>query len=60
MVYEQPPSRMMPFDLGAKVQAIEEELRSKELINKLVQENLKEAQEKMKLYADNHKTNCEF
>lgn len=59
VAYGQPPPRMMPNKAGvAKVQAVE--LRSRELINKLVRENLKEAQERMKLYAERHIIDQEF
>ncbi|KAJ0103101.1 hypothetical protein Patl1_06480 [Pistacia atlantica] len=52
---------MLPYEPSStRVQAGDEELRNKELINKLVQENLKEAQAKMKLYADRKRADKEF
>lgn len=52
---------MMPFEpRTTKVQVVEEELRSRELINRLVRQNSKEAQKKTKLYVDKHMTDHEF
>jgi len=44
-VYGHPPPRMMPFEHGTmKVKVVEEELKSRDFILKLLQENLQEAQ----------------
>lgn len=52
-VYGQAPPRMLPFEYGStKVQAVEDELRTRDFISNLIRENLREAQNKMKYFAD--------
>lgn len=51
----------MPFEHGStKVQAVENELKSRDFILKLLQENLQDAQAHMKMFADQHRTFREF
>lgn len=60
-VYGQPRPQMLPYESGAtKVQAVDEELRSREFIANLIKENLQEAQAKMKYFADKKKGSQEF
>lgn len=52
---------MLPYEPeSTKVQAVDEELKSRELINKLVWENLQEARVKTKMYADHKCIDWEF
>jgi hypothetical protein len=52
-VYGYPPPRLMPFEPGTtKVQAMEDELRSREFILRLILENLQDAQARMKHFAN--------
>ena len=61
VVYGQPPPRLLPYEPGStQVQAVEEELKDRHCIHKLVQENLKEAQARMKMFADRKRTDREF
>ena len=61
LVYGQPPPRLLPYEPGStRVQAVEEELKDRHFIHKLVQENLKEAQARMKMFADRKRTDREF
>jgi hypothetical protein len=51
----------MPFEPGTtKVQAVENELKSREFILKLLQENLQDAQSRMKHFVDQKRTFREF
>lgn len=60
-VYGQPPPRLMPYEPGTtRVQAVEDELRSRDFILTLIRENLQEAQAKMKFFADQKRTAREF
>jgi hypothetical protein len=60
-VYGYPPPRLMPFEPGTtKVQVVENELKSKEFILKLLRENLQDAQSRMKHFADQKRTFREF
>jgi hypothetical protein len=44
-IYGYPPPTLLPFEFGAtRVQAVEDELRSREFILTLLKENLQEAQ----------------
>ena len=61
VVYGQPPPRLLPYESGStRVQAVEEELKDRHFILKLVKENLKEAQARMKMFTDRKRTNREF
>uniref|UniRef100_A0A6N2KZ88 Integrase catalytic domain-containing protein n=1 Tax=Salix viminalis TaxID=40686 RepID=A0A6N2KZ88_SALVM len=61
LVYGYPPPRLLPYEAGTTtVQAVDEELRSRELILSLARENLKESQSRMKMYADRKRTKREF
>jgi hypothetical protein len=61
VVYGYPPPRMMTFEHGStKVQVVENELKSRDFILKLLQENLEDAQARMKMFADQHRTLREF
>lgn len=52
---------MLPYEPGStKVQSVDEELKTRGFINSLVHENMKEAQQRMKHYADRRRTNREF
>ena len=52
---------MLPYESGVtKVQAIDEEPRSREFIAKLIKENLQQAQAKMKYFADKKRRSQEF
>jgi hypothetical protein len=54
-------TKISPFEAGTtKVQAVEEELKSRDFILKLLKENLHEAQTRMKHYADQTRTFREF
>ncbi|KAA8514829.1 hypothetical protein F0562_018008 [Nyssa sinensis] len=61
MVYGQEPPRLLPYEPGATtVQAVEDEMRSRDFILTLARENLQEAQTRMKLYADKKRTEREY
>lgn len=52
-VYGYQAPRLVPYEPGTtSVQAVEDNLKTREFILTLIQENLKEAQAKMKYYAD--------
>jgi hypothetical protein len=60
-VYGHPPPRLMPFEIGTtKVQAVENQLKSQDFILKLIQENLRDSQARMKHFADRLRTFREF
>jgi hypothetical protein len=60
-VYEYPPPRLLPYEPGTtSVQAVEDTLKSREFILSLIRENLEDAQSRMKMYADKHRTHREF
>ncbi|KAA8537022.1 hypothetical protein F0562_029500 [Nyssa sinensis] len=60
-VYGQPPPQMLPYEpRTTRVDTVEEELRNKDFIAILIQENLQEAQNKMKYYADKNRIEREF
>lgn len=60
-VYGYPPPRMTSFTHGTtKVKAVKEELKSRDFILKLLQENLQETQTPMKYFEDKHRTFREF
>jgi len=60
-VYGYPSPRLMPFEPGTnKVQAVEDELKSREFILTLICKNLQDAQARMKHFADQNRTFREF
>jgi hypothetical protein len=60
-VFGYPSPRLMPFEPGpTKVQAVEDELKSREFILTLIRENLQDAQAQMKHFADQNCTFREF
>ena len=61
VVYGQPPPRLQPFEPhSTAVQAVEDELKSRDFILSLVRENLQDAQTRMKHFADKNRTDREF
>ncbi|XP_062158714.1 uncharacterized protein LOC133866188 [Alnus glutinosa] len=61
VVYGVPPPRLLSYILGTtRVQAVEEVLRNREQILKLLHHNLKHAQQRMKKYADIQRTERTF
>ena len=61
LVYGRPPPRLLPYEPGTTVvQAVDDELKTRELILALARENLQEAQSRMKLYADKQRTERVF
>ena len=57
IVYEQEPPRLLPYEPGTTaVQAVEDEMKSRDFILTLAQENLQKGQTRMKLYADKKRT----
>lgn len=52
---------MLPYEPSStKVHAVDEEVKTRDFINSLVHENLSEAQQHMKHYADRKRTDREF
>lgn len=52
-MYGQSPPKMLLYEVGStSVQAVEEKLRNWEFIAKLIKENLKEAQARMKYFTN--------
>jgi len=61
VVYGYPPPKLLPYEAGTtRVQAVEEDLRSQDFILTLLRENLQDAQEMMKFFADKKRTDREF
>ena len=61
LVYGRPPPKLLPYEHGTTaVQAVEDELKDREHILTLARENLREAQTRMKMYADKKQTEREF
>ena len=61
IVYGQEPSRLLPYEPGTTtVQAVEDEMKSRDFILTLARENLQEAQTRMKLYADKKRKEREY
>jgi hypothetical protein len=60
-VYGVPPPRLLSYVLGTtRVQAVDDLLRNREQILKLLQHNIKHAQQRMKKYADIRRTERTF
>jgi hypothetical protein len=60
-VYGYSPPRLLPYEPGTtSVQAVEETLKTREFILSLIRQNLQDAQDRMKVYADRHRTSREF
>lgn len=60
-VYGVPPPRLLSYVQGTtKVQAVEDQLRSREQIAKLLKENLDAARQRMKRQADLNRTERSF
>lgn len=58
-MYGVPPPRLLSYVQGTtKVQAVEDQLRSREQIAKLLKENLDAARQRMKRQADFNRTEC--
>ncbi|KAA8534356.1 hypothetical protein F0562_031893 [Nyssa sinensis] len=61
VIYGQLPPRLLPYEPGTtKVQAVDDELRNREFIAKLIKENLQESHSKIKYFADKTRRNQEF
>ena len=61
IVYGQEPPRLLPYEPGTTaVQAVEDEMKSRDFILTLAQENLQKGQTRMKLYADKKRTEREY
>ena len=61
LVYGRAPPHLLPYEPGTTaVQAVEDELRSREHILALARENLQAAQTRMKNFADKKRTEREF
>jgi hypothetical protein len=61
IVYGQEPPRLLPYESGTTtVQAVEDEMKSRDFILTLARENLQEAQTRMKLYADKKRKEREY
>jgi hypothetical protein len=61
VVYGQPPPRLLPYEPGAtRVHTVDEELKSRDYILALIKENLRDAQSKMKFFADQKRTDRTF
>lgn len=61
VVYGYAPPRLQPYEVGSTaVQAVEEEMKSRDFILTLVRENLQESQARMKHFADKHRTDKEY
>lgn len=61
VVYGKAPPRLQPYEPGSTaVQAVEDKMKSRDFILKLVQENLQEAQTRMKHFADKNRTDREY
>ncbi|XP_042964607.1 uncharacterized protein LOC122298822 [Carya illinoinensis] len=61
IVYGHPPLRMLPHEPGStQVQAVDDELKSRDFIATLVRENLHEAKNRMKHYANLKRTKRKF
>lgn len=57
LVYERAPPHLFRYEMGTTtMQAMDEELRNKEHILALAQENLREVQTRMKIYANKKRT----
>jgi hypothetical protein len=60
-VYRFLPPPLLPYEPStSSVQAVDETLKSREFIHSLIRENLEDAQSRMKVYADKHRTHWEF
>lgn len=60
-VYGSPPPHPTSYVKGiTRVQAVDDQLKSRDQITKLLKENLEEAQQRMKHQADLHRTECSF
>ena len=61
LVYGRPPPQLLPYEAETTaVQAVDAELRNREHVLALAQENLRKAQIRMKNYADKKRTEREF
>lgn len=60
-IYGVPPPRLLSYVKGTtKAQAVEEHLKSRDQISKLLKENLESAQNRMKNHSDMHRTERTF
>lgn len=60
-MYGQLPPRLLPYNpWSTTVEAVEEEMKSRDFILILVRENLQEVQVKMKQYTDKKRSKREF
>lgn len=61
IVYGRPPPDLLTYiPMAAKVQAVDDAIRSREEVLRILRKNLLKAQDRMKKFADRHRTEREF